>query len=127
MITFELSGLGPEKAALGLLLTGSRDEEARLKRSLEQTGLYKCAVTEVGAKVAVFRQKLVAAVMGVALECGVVSRVPSHLHALIHAAHEACQPFLSSALVEDLGVKVAIVATASGSSWPSLGNVPRIS
>jgi hut operon positive regulator len=94
---------------LCLLLASSREEEARLKQTLERTGLYKCAVTEVGAKLAGFKQKVVGSVVAAALDCGVVSRTPHHVHALIHAAHEACQPFLDSALVEDLGVKVAIV------------------
>ena len=108
-ISFDVSGIGPEKSALCLLLASSREEEAQLKRTLENTGLYKCAVTEVGAKLASFKQKVVGSVIAAALDCGVLSKTPHHIHALVHATDEAAQPFLRSSLVEDLGVKVAVV------------------
>ncbi len=106
----ELAKLSPARAAMLLALTTSREEEETLKQSLEANGHYKCAVTELGARLATFRERLLSAVTGAALNCGVVSKTPQHMHALSHAAHEALAGFLpESAVNGDVAAKIAVV------------------
>lgn len=106
----DLSRMTPERAAMLLALSLSREEEEALKREFERNGHFKCAVTEVGAKLPLFREKIIPAVMGASLNCGVISKTPQHVHALIHATLEAVEGFTGSVLLSgDLAAKIGIV------------------
>ncbi|HHY37544.1 MAG TPA: HutP family protein [Clostridia bacterium] len=110
-LTFlDLTSITVERAALLLVLTLSREDEQELKQILERNGRFKCAVTELGAKTSVFTEKIISAVIGASLNCQVISKTPQHIHALVHATHEAVQSLLPNPfLTGDLGVKVGIV------------------
>lgn len=106
----DMSTMTPEKAAMLLALTGTREEEDHLRRQLERGGHYKCAVTELGAKVNQFRDKVISSAVGASLNCAVISKTPYYIHALIHAVREATNGFIPpDSLSGDVAAKIAIV------------------
>lgn len=104
-----------EKAALLLALTATREEEDSFRVALEEHGQYRAAVTELGAKLASFREKLYSAALGTALAHGVITKTPEQVHALLHAAREAAGGLLpDSVLQADVAVKISVVR---GGRW----------
>ncbi|MDQ7790154.1 MAG: HutP family protein [Clostridia bacterium] len=106
----EAAKLSAEEVAVLLLMCTDRTAEQQLKHDIERTGLFKCAVTEIGSSLELARKKMVSAVMGASLDNGIINKTPHHVHALVHATEEAIQGILSSnTLTGDLGVKISVV------------------
>lgn len=78
-----------DKAAVLLSMSPDRESEGLLKEHLETLG-YSCAITEVAGKADDVRKKLIHNILGAALNLGVIEKLPHHVHALVHASHEAC-------------------------------------
>ncbi len=110
-IEVDFTALGPEEVAtLLLLLSINRNMENRIKREIESTGLFKCAVTEIGAGVDAIKRKLVSAVVGAALDNDLINKTPHHVHALIHATEEAVRGiFETNPLTGNVGLKISMV------------------
>ncbi len=100
------------KAALYLALSESIDEERRIKEALSACGWCSVA-TEVGGISGELAAKASRALVGAALNSGVVRRSASEMHALMHAAQEAFNSFIPFGLLEaSVGAKIAIVRNA---------------
>ena len=114
-ISFNKNDITVGRAAMLLALTASREEEEKIKGQIEQEKGYRCAVTEVGGKVNDFKEKITNAVIGAALNCGVIEKDSRQVHALLHATMEAENGMLfGSAIGLNLAVKVGI---ASDNEW----------
>jgi hut operon positive regulator len=99
------------RAAMFLALTHTREEESMLREVLEGKMKFKCAVTEVGGKTNEFKDKIIHSVIGAALNCGVIDKVPKQVHALLHATMEAENGILIDSVVNvNLAVKIGIVS-----------------
>lgn len=102
-------------AAMILALTRTMEDEATAKRLLAEQG-YRFVVTEVGGKSLMgdFQEKTTKAVLGAALNSGIISKSPTNYHALLHAADEAKRGILINVASScSLAVKIAIVRDAS--------------
>lgn len=102
-------------AAMLLALTRTMEDEEAAKQLLFAEG-YKYVVTEVGGKSALtdFQEKTTKAVIGAALNSGIISKSPTNFHALLHATDEAKRGILVNvASSASLAVKIAIVRDAS--------------
>lgn len=109
-ILLDPTKLTAEEVAVFLLLTSDRETEQEIKQNIEKTGLFKCAVTEIGSSVETCRKKIVSAVIGASLDYGLISKTPHQIHALVHAAEEAIKSILvSNPLMGDMGLKLSIV------------------
>jgi hut operon positive regulator len=104
--------LGPDdvaRAALLLAITKDAGMEAACKRSFEAQG-WRVVATEVGGLLTDLPQKVVRALIGASLNVGVIEKNTREMHALIHAAIEAGDGFVSKGIVElSVGAKIAIV------------------
>lgn len=97
------------RASMLLALTQSRESEEALRKVLENKG-FKCAVTEVGGNSVQIHKKLVNAVIGAALNCGVIKKEAKEIHAILHATQEAERGFmLDVPSAANVGVKIGIV------------------
>lgn len=76
--------------AMVLAMTRGVSDEEKTKHFLEEQG-YQRAVTELGGNIsyAEFKEKAVRAAIGACLNCGVISKTPNEIHALVHAMEEA--------------------------------------
>lgn len=98
-------------ASMLLALTRTMQDEETVKRMLADQG-YKYVVTEVGGKssLAEFQEKTTKAVIGAALNSGIISKSPSNYHALLHATEEAKRGIMVNVTSStSLAVKIAIV------------------
>ncbi len=97
------------RAALLLAATTSPVEETRLREQLQQWG-WRAVATEVGGLAGDLPQKITRAVVGAALNANVVEKRSGEMHALMHAALEAMNGFMSTSMLEaSIGAKIAIV------------------
>lgn len=97
------------RAALLLASTTDSREEASLKQQILKSG-WRAVATEVGGLAGDLPQKITRAVVGAALNSGVVEKKGGEMHALMHAALEAMNGFISMSLLEaSIGAKIGIV------------------
>lgn len=101
-------------AAMLLALTRTMDDEEHAKRMLADEE-YQFVVTEVGGKssLAEFQEKTTKAVIGAALNSGLITKSATNFHALLHAADEAKRGILVNVASTSLAVKIAIVRDRS--------------
>lgn len=98
-------------AAMLLALTRTMADEDTVKAMLAGQG-YKVVVTEVGGNSAVseFQGKVTKAVLGAALNTGIITKTSTNYHALLHATDEAKRGILVNvASSASIAVKIAIV------------------
>lgn len=103
------SGIG--RKALMLAMTLSRDEEDEMKRVFSKQGLQSVA-TEVGGNSNDddFQQRSMRAVIGAALNSGIIEKEARSIHALIHATEEAKKGvIINTSSATSLAMKIAIV------------------
>lgn len=97
------------KAALYLAMSDGITEERRIKDALASCG-WRGVATEVGGISGEMSQKVSRALVGAALNSGVVRKTTSEMHALLHAAQESFNSFIPFGMLEtSVGVKIAIV------------------
>ncbi|MGC9490274.1 MAG: HutP family protein [Thermovirgaceae bacterium] len=97
------------RAALLLASTTTSEEEASLKKQILKSG-WRAVATEVGGLAGDLPQKITRAVVGAALNSGVVEKKSGEMHALMHAALEAMNSFISMSFLEaSIGAKIGIV------------------
>ena len=96
--------------ALRLAMSRTLDEESTLKQEYASRGL-RGIVTEVGGNTKRdFQEKVGRAVLGAAMNGGLIEKQPHEIHALLHAADEAKRgTIINIASEANLAVKVAIV------------------
>ncbi|MGE5485431.1 MAG: HutP family protein [Ignavibacteriales bacterium] len=111
-ITFDLSGgIDPERAAMLLALSRTREEEDNIKGVLARIGGFRFAVTEVGGMSETLRSKIAPQVIGASLSNGVIRKCPADTHALLHAILEAERGLLMDAPMSgSMSMKIAVVA-----------------
>jgi len=108
------------RAALLLSCTTDKQSEEDLKSALNAEG-WKAVATEVGGIASDLPQKITRALVGAALNAGVVDKRPREMHALMHAALEAINGFISLGTLEaSIGAKLAIVRN---SNWIAVSMV----
>ncbi|QDR79426.1 HutP family protein [Sporomusa termitida] len=98
-------------AAMLLALTRTMADEDTVKAMLAEQG-YKVVVTEVGGNSAVseFQGKVTKAVLGAALNTGIITKTSANYHALLHATDEAKRGIMVNvASSASIAVKIAIV------------------
>jgi len=101
------------RAALLLSCTTDKHSEESLKSSLNAEG-WRAVATEVGGVASDLPQKITRALVGAALNAGVVDKKPREMHALMHAALEAINGFIALGTLEaSVGAKLAIVRNAN--------------
>lgn len=97
------------KAALYLAMSEGITEERRIKDALASCG-WRGVATEVGGISGDMSQKVSRALVGAALNSGVVRKTTAEMHALLHAAQESFNAFIPFGILEtSVGVKIAIV------------------
>lgn len=98
------------KCALVLAMTESKSEEEECKKALAARGL-RCVATEAGGgSERDFQEKMTKAVIGAALNTGLVEKEARSVHALIHAAEEAKRGvFVNTSSAVNVALKIAIV------------------
>ncbi|HOO63281.1 MAG TPA: HutP family protein [Synergistaceae bacterium] len=97
------------RVALILAATTDDAEESKIRESVFGAG-WKAVATEVGGLAGSLPQKVTRAVVGAALNSGVVEKTSNEMHALMHAALEATGGFMSPSMLEaSVGAKIAIV------------------
>ncbi|WP_156775118.1 HutP family protein [Dethiosulfovibrio peptidovorans] len=97
------------RAALLLASTLTKEDEDSVKRQLLDLGWHSVA-TEVGGVYGDLPQKITRALVGAALNSGVIQKDQREMHALMHAAFESLDAFIPSGLLEaSIGAKIAIV------------------
>jgi hut operon positive regulator len=97
------------RAALLLASTTTPQEENSLKSQIMNSE-WQAVATEVGGLANDLSQKITRAVVGAALNSGVIKKKSGEMHALMHAALEAMNSFISMSLLEaSIGAKIAIV------------------
>lgn len=97
------------RAALLLASTTTSEEEASLNKQILEAG-WRAVATEVGGLAGDLPQKITRALVGAALNSGVIEKKSGEMHALMHAALEAMNSFISVSLLEaSIGAKIGIV------------------
>ena len=97
------------RSALILASTTGAEEEKMLKDQIVAFG-WKAVATEVGGLAGELPQKITRALVGAALNGEIVVKISSEMHALMHAALEAMNGFMSMGMLEaSIGVKIALV------------------
>ncbi len=104
--------LGPDdvaRAAVLLAITKDAEMESACKRHIEEQG-WRVVATEVGGLLSDLPQKIVRALVGASLNAGIIEKNNREMHALLHAALEAGNSFVTRGLIEvSIGAKIAIV------------------
>ena len=98
-------------AALLLALTQTMYDEERAKQLVAKKD-FKAAVTEVGGQTTLneFDEKVNRAVIGAALNSGIIQKCTNDIHALIHATEEAKKGVMIGANTnQNLALKMAMV------------------
>lgn len=97
------------RSALILASTTGPEEERILKEQITDFG-WKAVATEVGGLAGDLPQKITRAVVGAALNGEIVKKNSNEMHALMHAAFEAMNGFISVGMLEtSIGMKIGIV------------------
>lgn len=97
------------KAAL-LLSMSSDEEENEIKRKIIEKTNYRIGVTRVAGFASEIRRKFAPAILGAALNCNVINKTTSEVHALLHASLEALNSIIQSeSLDSSLSLKVSVV------------------
>ena len=97
------------RSALILASTTGPEEERILKEQITDFG-WKAVATEVGGLAGDLPQKITRAVVGAALNGEIVRKNSNEMHALMHAAFEAMNGFISVGMLEtSIGMKIGIV------------------
>ena len=97
------------RAAIYLAMSEDIADERHVKDALAACG-WKAVATEIGGISGNISLKASRAIVGAALNSGVVRKTPSEMHALMHAAQEAFSHFITMGLIEcSVGAKIAIV------------------
>jgi len=97
------------KAAL-LLSMSSDEEENEIKRKIIEKTNYRIGVTRVAGFASEIRRKFAPAILGAALNCNVINKTTSEVHALLHASLEALNSIIQSeSLDSSLSFKVSVV------------------
>jgi len=97
------------RVALILASTTDDEEESKIRTNIFEAG-WKAVATEVGGLAGSLPQKVTRAVVGAALNSGVMEKRSNEMHALMHAALEATGGFMSPSMLEaSVGAKIAIV------------------
>ena len=110
------------RAALLLAATTSNDAEVIFKKERASIG-WKSVATEVGGLAGDLPQKITRALVGASLNAGVVEKRRNEMHALMHAALEALEGFLSVGMLEaSVGAKIAIVRNSKWISVAVMGD-----
>lgn len=101
-------GLG--YCALRLAMSRTIAEETALKQEYQAQGM-RLVVTEVGGNTKRdFQEKVGRAVLGAAMNAGIIKKLPYEIHALLHATDEAKRgTILNLSSEANLAVKLAIV------------------
>ena len=108
-MNFDLDEGDVARAAILLALTKNIEAESSCKRMIEDKG-WRAVATEVGGRMSELPQKVVRALIGAALNAGIVEKNAREMHALLHAATEAGEGFISRGIVEiSVGAKISIV------------------
>lgn len=96
--------------ALLLAMTRNINDENNLKKAYTEKQI-RFVVTEIGGKSDMnFQDKINRAVMGAALNEGLVDKTPNDIHAVLHAAEEAKRGVLiNTTSSTSIALKVAIV------------------
>lgn len=110
-VEFNVSdGIDPERAAMLLALTRSREEEEKVKSMLAEMAGMRFAVTEIGGVSDSLRSKIAPRVIGACLKQGVIGNTSSQIHALLHAILEASRGiFLEMPMSSSMSLKIAVV------------------
>lgn len=114
-IVFDISdGIDPERAAMLLAISRTREEEEVIKKVLARTKLFKFSVTEIGGMNDALRGKVAPQIVGACVNQAVIDRTPSQVHALMHALLEAERGLCMDApLSGSLALKIAVVTDGS--------------
>jgi len=102
-------------AAMLLALTRTMQDEDTVKKLLADQG-FRFVVTETGGSTALaeFQTKVTKAIIGAAMNSGLISKSPTNYHALLHAAEEAKRGLLVNvASSVSIAVKIAVVRNES--------------
>ncbi|MDR2529747.1 MAG: HutP family protein [Synergistaceae bacterium] len=106
---FALGADDVARAALLLSITKDAETEVMCKRYIEEQG-WRSVATEVGGLLNDLPQKVVRALVGASLNAGIIEKNGREMHALVHAAIEAGDSFVSRGMIElSVGAKIAIV------------------
>jgi hut operon positive regulator len=106
---FSLGADDVARAAILLAITKDGVMETACKRRIEAQG-WRVVATEVGGLLSDLPQKIVRALVGASLNAGIIEKNSREMHALIHAATEAGDSFITKGIVElSVGAKIAIV------------------
>lgn len=107
-VAFENTSVGYN--ALLLALTRTINDETAVKNKLIERGV-RCVVTEIGGKSDHdLQDKINRAVIGAALNKGVVEKTPQNIHAVLHATEEAKRGILvNTTSSTNVALKIAIV------------------
>ncbi len=109
-ITYNFQKLSIGRGAMLLALTENREDEEQVKDLLRKNN-YKCAVTEIGAPLKEFKEKVMKSVVATALNCNIIGSSDVEVHAVVHAALEAVHGILIGSLANpSMIVKTSIVA-----------------
>lgn len=110
------------RAALLLAATTSNEAEQKFKDDLSSMG-WRSVATEVGGLVGDLPPKITRALVGASLNAGVVEKKRNEMHALMHAALEALEGFLTTGMLEaSIGAKIAIVRNSRWISVAVMGD-----
>jgi hut operon positive regulator len=113
LFDFKFSTNDVARAALLLALTKDAAMENLCKHRIEELG-WRVVATEVGGLLSELPPKIVRALVGAALNAGVIEKTGREMHALVHAAIEAGDSFINRGIVElSVGAKIAIVRNES--------------
>ena len=118
-LKIDLTQISAEELAIFLLLTGDRSVESNLRQEAENLGLFKCAVTEVGANTTNIKSKIISSALGASLDCGIITKTPHQIHAVLQAAEQALRSILeANILIGNAGLKLSVVRD---SQWVVVG------
>lgn len=118
-LKIDLTHISAEDFALFLLLASDRNIESKLRQEAETLGLFKCAVTEVGANASNIKSKIISSIIGASLDCGVITKIPHQIHAVVQATEQALRSILNvNILIGNAGLRLAIVRD---SQWLVVG------
>lgn len=109
-VTLDISpAIEPERAAMLLAWTSTREQEEIIKQVLSRIPGLRFAVTEIGGMNEDLRTRILPQVVGACINRHVIERRPSHIHALLHALIEAERGLMSDAPISgSMSMKIAV-------------------
>jgi hut operon positive regulator len=109
LFDFDFGADDVARAAILLAITKDAAMEAACKQRIEEQG-WRVVATEVGGLLSDLPQKIVRALVGASLNAGIIEKNSREMHALVHAAIEAGNSFVTRGIIElSIGAKIAIV------------------